>query len=149
MRTIKRDIVGAFIFSADGKLLLGKSTRATYEGMWIVPGGGIEQGETKKDTLIREVFEETGLRIADETIQPMDIRLSGTSEKILKDTGERVIGEYEFYNFIVRLKSNASDTQVESADDFSEATWWDVRELLRIPLSPPTKSSLEFMGLLA
>lgn len=30
---------------------------------WVQPGGHIEQGETPEETAIREVYEETGLRI--------------------------------------------------------------------------------------
>ena len=84
MRTIKRDVVGGFIFSSDNYLLLGKSNRGTYEGMWIIPGGGIESGESQEQALIREILEETGIDISNEKIEKMDISLSGQSKKILK-----------------------------------------------------------------
>ncbi|MBX6334015.1 NUDIX domain-containing protein [Candidatus Saccharibacteria bacterium] len=61
MRTIKRDVVGAFIFSSDNKILLGKSRKGgVYHGTWMVPGGGIEEGETMRDAVIREIREEVG-----------------------------------------------------------------------------------------
>ena len=42
MRTIHRDIVGGFIFSKDGRLLLGKNCKGgVYEGSFVVPGGGV------------------------------------------------------------------------------------------------------------
>lgn len=148
MRTIKRDIVGAFIISADQKLLLGKSNRATYEGMWLVPGGGIEAGESTEEALIREVKEETGIDITQAKIESLALRHNGTSEKILKETGERVIGVYDFFNYKVTLSVNAEDAHVQEADDFTDATWWTFDELARIPLSPPTKRTLEFMGFL-
>ena len=148
MRTIKRDIVGAFIISADQKLLLGKSNRATYEGMWLVPGGGIEAGESTEEALIRELKEETGIDIMQAKIESLALRHNGTSEKILKETGERVIGVYDFFNYKVTLSVTAEDAHVQEADDFTDATWWTFDELARIPLSPPTKRTLEFMGLL-
>lgn len=34
---------------------------ATSDGMWTLPGGGVEFGEDPRDTAIRELAEETGL----------------------------------------------------------------------------------------
>ncbi len=34
-------------------------------GMWEIPGGGVPAGETSAETIVREVFEETGLRAGD------------------------------------------------------------------------------------
>ena len=42
----------------DGKILL---THELSSGWWLLPGGGLEEGETPKDCVIREVEEETGL----------------------------------------------------------------------------------------
>lgn len=33
-----------------------------YAGFWTLPGGGLEFGEHPEETLVREVYEETGLR---------------------------------------------------------------------------------------
>lgn len=33
----------------------------TIHGYWVLPKGGIEEGENKEETALREVFEETGL----------------------------------------------------------------------------------------
>ena len=39
--------------------------RQHHEGrdIWMVPGGGIEEGETSRDAGVREVMEETGLEV--------------------------------------------------------------------------------------
>ncbi|MCR5178110.1 MAG: NUDIX domain-containing protein [Lachnospiraceae bacterium] len=42
----------------DGKILL---THELKSGWWLLPGGGMEEGETPEDCVIREVLEETGL----------------------------------------------------------------------------------------
>ncbi|MBO7698398.1 MAG: NUDIX domain-containing protein [Erysipelotrichaceae bacterium] len=49
----------------DGMILL---THETKSGWWIVPGGGLEEGETYEECCIREVEEETGYIV--EVIKP-------------------------------------------------------------------------------
>ena len=44
----------------DGKLLLSYETKT---GKWMLPGGGLENGETDAECCVRETEEETGLRI--------------------------------------------------------------------------------------
>jgi len=40
-------------------------------GMWILPGGTVEAGETLMDTLVREVKEETNRDLAIQTAKPL------------------------------------------------------------------------------
>ncbi len=44
----------------DGKILL---THELNSGWWLIPGGGLEEGETPEDCVIREVEEETGFLV--------------------------------------------------------------------------------------
>ncbi|MBP5152663.1 MAG: serine hydrolase [Lachnospiraceae bacterium] len=44
----------------DGKILL---THESNSGLWLLPGGGTEEGETPEECVIREVEEETGVII--------------------------------------------------------------------------------------
>ena len=148
MRTIKKTVVGAFIFSSDNCLLLGRSNRGTYEGAWIIPGGGVEAGETYQQAIIREIYEETHLDISKEKIKRMQKTITGTSKKILKDTGEEVIGDYTFINFIVHIDKNSYEISVTPDDDFVDPIWQPVTELKSIPLPPPTIESLKSMELL-
>src|SRR5712691_10819704 len=53
--------VGAVIKDDAGRLLLIKRGHEPGKGLWSVPGGRVEAGETDQEALVREVREETGL----------------------------------------------------------------------------------------
>jgi 8-oxo-dGTP diphosphatase len=48
----------------DDRLLLVNAFPGRQSDLWCAPGGGVETGASLPDNLAREVFEETGLRIA-------------------------------------------------------------------------------------
>ncbi|MGC9312752.1 MAG: NUDIX hydrolase [Sediminispirochaetaceae bacterium] len=54
--------VGALIES-NGRLLLEKRNHDPFNGLWCIPGGHIDYGESVEKALIREVREETGLQV--------------------------------------------------------------------------------------
>lgn len=147
MRTIQRDIVGAFIFSKDDKFLIGKSTKGgVYADQWIIPGGGIEESETKLTALKRELLEETGLVVDDEFIEQLDEVHSGESEKTLRETGERVHVQMRFYNFVIKLPETAANVSLKTDDDFVSPCWVARDELKTVDLSPPTITILKLLG---
>lgn len=53
----------ALIVDDKGRVLLLKRTRAPWRGLWGFPGGHVESGETLRQAVVREVWEETGLRV--------------------------------------------------------------------------------------
>ena len=148
LRQIERDIVGAVIVSADGKLLLGKNRAGgVYEGMLTVPGGGIEPGEDATAALHREVLEETGIDLTHATVEKV-ATTTGGSEKTLPDTGERVWAAMTFHNYVVRLDAPASDVTLAAGSDFAQASWLTRHELASQHLAPTVAQLLATLGYL-
>ncbi|HIA91865.1 TPA: NUDIX hydrolase [Candidatus Saccharibacteria bacterium] len=148
MRSIKRDIVGGFIFSSDGKLLLGKNRKGgVYQESFVVPGGGIDQGETKHRALQREMLEETGINIRGCKITPINT-LHVQSQKTLRETGETVLVNMTFYNYKIVVPKSANDIKIKAEDDWTEPQWFTNDKLQSINLSPPTKTTLGILNIL-
>jgi 8-oxo-dGTP diphosphatase len=55
--------VGAIISDQSGRLLLIRRRNEPGAGLWSVPGGRIEPGETDEQAVVREVLEETSLAV--------------------------------------------------------------------------------------
>ena len=54
---------GAVIKDEKGRLLLVRRRNEPGAGLWSLPGGRIEPGETEQQAVVREVREETGLTV--------------------------------------------------------------------------------------
>ena len=55
--------VGAVIRDDAGRLLMIQRAHEPGQGLWSIPGGRIEPGETPEQAVVREVREETGLDV--------------------------------------------------------------------------------------
>ncbi len=54
---------------ADGKILVVRGWLS--DGRWQLPGGGLHTGESPVDGLLREVWEETGIRLSPGDLSPL------------------------------------------------------------------------------
>jgi 8-oxo-dGTP pyrophosphatase MutT (NUDIX family) len=52
-----------------GELLLLKRNKEPFSGFWTAPGGKLEPGEDPRQTIIREIWEETGLTLINPCLQ--------------------------------------------------------------------------------
>ena len=53
------------VYDSDNKLLLTRRSKKMklFPRAWVLPGGNIEKGESLEDGVIREIEEETGVKI--------------------------------------------------------------------------------------
>jgi len=150
MRTVQREIVSALIFSRDGKLFQGmKEKGGVYDDCWHIPGGGVEEGESLHDALVREVWEETGIDITPYDRELVDDVGTGESEKTLKETGERVLVKMYFtiYKVIIADKT-AEEISVALNDDLVAYQWTNRDDLSLIKMTPPSVDLFKRLGYL-
>lgn len=56
-------IGSAAIVKKGDKILLGIRGKEPEKGRWVLPGGGVREGETPEEAVKREILEETGLKV--------------------------------------------------------------------------------------
>ncbi len=61
---IVKNAASAVIRDDQGRFLLVQRGHHPAKGLWSLPGGSVEPGESLQETARREVFEETGLEIS-------------------------------------------------------------------------------------
>jgi len=103
--------VSAAIFR-DGRVLIVRRARPPAHGLYTLPGGGVELGETLEQAVIREVREETAL-----DIEPID--LVGFRQAIARDAEGRVERHFVILPFAARWI--AGDVLLN--EELSDAHW--------------------------
>lgn len=54
-------VVSALVVS-DGRVLMIQRGKGSYEGYWALPGGMIDRNEEPEDSVLRELYEEAGVK---------------------------------------------------------------------------------------
>ncbi len=119
MATGRVECVGAVIKDADGRLLLIKRGHEPGAGLWSLPGGRIEPGETDQQAVARELLEETGLRVTCG-------RLVGTAE--LPGLDGAVIDVRDYVAVV-------TGGELAAGDDAADVCWVSAADLARLPLT--------------
>lgn len=123
MRDIKPEpgplpVADAAVFDSQGRILL---VQRVDDGLWAMPGGGLDVGETAAQGACREVWEETGLRVrATALVGVYDSRFCGTRST------------WQLYHFVFLCKPVGG--QLTPSHETSDVRWFDPDDLP--PLSP-------------
>lgn len=118
--TFFREAVRAVIIK-DDKIALVKSEK---EGYYKFPGGGIELGESHKEALVREVREETGLRV-----KPDTIREFGMVHEIRKGGKPQERFEQKSYYYFASVEDTVSTQDLDEYEaDLGYVLEWADKE---------------------
>jgi 8-oxo-dGTP diphosphatase len=117
--------VGAVIVQ-DEKLVLIRRGVEPDKGKWSIPGGGVELGETVRDTAVREAKEECGLDIELVGDTPMD-----ALDKMVPDEKGRLRYHYILLQFLARPKGGT----LKPTSDATEARWVPLEEVEKYDLT--------------
>jgi len=102
----------------DGKVLVVRRARKPALGVYTLPGGGVETGETLIEAATREVREETAL-----TIEP--VALAGYREAIVRDAQGGIERHFVILCFAARWISGEPVLN----EELDDARWLDPPEL--------------------
>ena len=116
------------LFDRENRILLFLTKAPDTSGIarWLTPGGGVDPGETQHDAAVRELYEETGLRIEDlgEPVWSHDFDVAW-------DDADHDTGHAEFYTAVVDTFEPSSEhwTEEEHVDVLAHK-WWTLSELI-------------------
>jgi len=109
--------VSAAIFR-DGRVLIVRRARPPAHGLYTLPGGGVELGETLEEAVVREIREETAL-----TIEPLE--LVGFRQAIGRDASGRVERHFVVLPFAARFIGG----EIALNEELAEAKWLMLSEI--------------------
>lgn len=104
-----------------GQILL---QQRSDNGKWGLPGGCQDLGENLKTTAIRELYEETGIKVNEEDITLIDT-LSGKSRKRMYPNGDIVYNNTSLYLVDV----NSKDIHINIDSESIKLEFFDINKL--------------------
>jgi 8-oxo-dGTP diphosphatase len=125
--------VGAVVRDDAGRLLLIRRGHEPSRGLWSLPGGRVEPGETLQAAVVREVREETGL----------EVRVGDPVGSVLIPAGAVV---YDVTDFACAPVDIAAVPV--AGDDADDVAWVDATALEGLACTPRLVETLREWGLL-
>lgn len=128
--------VGGVVVDEQGRVLVVRRLYDPGKGLWGLPGGLVELGESLAEALQRELREECQIEIEPrEVLDVIEIRQPGDG------------GRLRFHYVIVDLVAAYRGGELRAGSDAGEARWVSAVELEALPLSHPQALSIIRKGL--
>jgi 8-oxo-dGTP diphosphatase len=128
-----RPLVGAgAIVRRKGTVLLVRRKYEPNRGLWALPGGLVEVGESVQDAVVREVKEETGLGVRLEGLFDVgtDIHLDDRSK-------------LRYHFVLIDYVATPASGRVRLNNESSEYGWFSSAEIGKLEISRGTRDVLE------
>lgn len=123
--------LGAIVWK-DGKVLMIQRGNPPRAGIWSLPGGAQDLGETVADGIRREIAEETGVQI--ELLGLVEV-----IDSIQRDTAGRVLYHYTIIDYVARWTGG----EAVAGDDAAAVAWIDPADMHRMDLWEETIRVIE------
>lgn len=107
---------GVMVKWNDKILMCKRNSEGSFPGMWSIPGGKMEEGESSQQSARREFFEETAVNIDNK-----DLKFIGLLPRHTRD-GKKVKGLMYVYQLDV---DSPIEPDFAAAKDGEEHTEWD------------------------
>ena len=122
----------AVIFNEDRtKALL---TRRTDNGLWCIPGGAMEAGESAAEACIREVWEETGLQVH---VKRLIGVYSNPNQLVVYPDGNKV------HIIVMSFEVEIVGGELGLSNETTEAGFYSVQEMETMPMHGKHKERVE------
>lgn len=109
--------VSAFIVRNNQLLILKRADdEAFLPGVWEVPGGGVDEGESIEEGVIRETVEEAGIHVTPQKLFGFFEYVDGYNQKTVN------------LNFICEMNDGSEDADTDSGE-MERAAWATLAEL--------------------
>jgi len=125
-----RPLVGTgAVVHRGNRILLVKRRNPPNQGRWALPGGLVELGETTQDAVVREILEETGLKVKIEGLLDVqtDVHVDGSS---------KLEYHYVLVDYLARPVSGRLKLNPESSD----ARWFTASQTRPLNMSDGTRN---------
>jgi len=108
-----------------GHVALVRRRAAPGKGLWAMPGGFLNVGERIRDAVIRELREETGIKVPDKVL-----RGSIVAQDVFDDPNRSARGRTITHAFLIKLEDGPLP-RIKGMDDADKAWWEPIANLKR------------------
>lgn len=125
----ERTYVGAYAICLDaGRILLARLAPFVSDaGLWTLPGGGLNWGESPEEAVLRELYEETGMR---GSIGGLAAIFSATYDHAPTDAGAAV----HHIGILYTVEPSGVDLRSEEGGSTDRCAWVPLDEAPSLPL---------------